>query len=182
MRSVLHFPGRTTLAALLGLALLLPLHANAAEETDATGAADMVKSTAEHAVSVALRIISEKGTVFPFGLTVDDQEKVSSIVWDEEKAQAETPSSAEWTAQLVRTLKARTAEENAIQVASVVRLIEAERKSGGKVPGIWILVQHRKLEPSVLFVPLVKENGSWSLGQTITQPTGTFLFKPGGAN
>lgn len=123
----------------------------------------------------SLRLLQTSGAIYPFGLLMDKDEKVSFVGYSGEPEARPAADAYAWS--LVHVIRDKTNESASVRVAALAKMhsIEAE---GQKIPGLWILVDHIDAPAWVVFQPLIPGDKPkhYSLGQQVYEPSKVSLF------
>lgn len=153
----------TRLLALLVLMFSAPLLAQDAELAKAKAEMESLASTG---VREALKVVHESGGFYPFGLVMDDDEKVR-LVGYRGRSSAKPPAD-EYVTPLFWRMRQTVNDEKNLRVAMVLKPHTVTSREGVAVPGIWATVDHRHAAPWVMFLPfLPQDDGTYQVGEIV---------------
>lgn len=129
---------------------------------------------AQAGLSEALKAIAKSGGLYPFGMiSINGNLKAVGFSGDPDKALPEE----EWAQALFLKLQKMGEEQPEVDMLSMYRLHTITNDAGEEVIGVWAQVDHRKVRPWVIFVPLVKnDKGKHEIGEPIYYATEQPLF------
>lgn len=130
---------------------------------------------AQAGIRQALEAIAKSGGLYPFGLiSVNGDLKAVGYSGERDKA----PSEDDWAKALFMKLRQIGVEQPEVEMLSLFRLHTITNDAGEKIVGVWAEVDHRKVRPWVIFVPLIKnDQGKHEVGEPIYYATEQPLFQ-----
>ncbi|MDX1803868.1 MAG: hypothetical protein R3292_07280 [Alcanivorax sp.] len=158
--------------------------ANKQQSGKAKAAGDQEKSPQQKAMDTlaqagiqqAIKAIEKSGSFYPFGL-IQHGDIVQAVGYSGKPKDAPKPE--DWARSLFVELGKVAKKRPDIDLMAMFRLHDVKGKDGKTVKGIWAEVDHRKVRPWIIFLPLVKheDTGKYSLGKMIYYPTKQGLFE-----
>ena len=135
-----------------------------------------IEQLGSKAMSEALKVIQDRGAIYPFGMLMDKEQEVRLVGYsgnDNAKPPAE-----EYVGALVQQVRDTTAVMLSVEVAAVLRMHSIRNEDGKSVPGVWMLIDHRHGTPLIIFQPLIPGDkpNHYSLGPQLFEASSQPLF------
>ena len=172
----------TSSAALSAVAGAAESAAENAAESAIKSAADapdpaqqQMNALGEQALASGLQLIERSGGLYPYAMVASgEQAQLMSYQGDP----TARPPEQEWSALLLQRLQSLVETDASVTTVALVRLHQVPTRSGdGHVQGLWVLLDHRELRPTLLFLPFVPgEDGQHRVGELVYYGSEQHIF------
>lgn len=146
--------------------VLLGISAAAIAERQPNAAQEAMNTLGEHALASGLRLIEHSGGLYPYAMVLHGDDVQLMAYQGDPDAR---PPEQEWSAALLQRLRSLAETDESITTTALVRLHQVPKRSGdGHVRGLWVLLDHRELQPTLLFLPFLPgEDGQHRMGELV---------------
>lgn len=170
----------TSSAALSAVAIAVESAADAGSAIESAAEApdpaqQQMNALGEQALASGLQLIERSGGLYPYAMVVSgEQAQLMSYQGDPDAR----PPEQEWSALLLQRLRNLAETDETVTTVALVRLHQVPTRSGdGHVQGLWVLLDHRELRPTLLFLPFLPgEDGQHRMGELLYYGSEQHIF------